>query len=31
VLKFFIGKGGLRARIVTGGEVHIGDRVAHDA
>jgi MOSC domain-containing protein YiiM len=31
VLKFFIGKGGLRARIVTGGEVHIGDCVTHDA
>ena len=30
-LKFFVGKGGLRARIVAGGEVCVGDRVAEDA
>ncbi len=30
-LQFFVGKGGLRARIVAGGEVRVGDRVAEDA
>ena len=27
VLKFFVGKGGLRARVVGGGEIHVGDRI----
>jgi MOSC domain-containing protein YiiM len=27
VLKFFVGKGGLRARLVCGGEIHVGDRI----
>ncbi len=31
VLKFFVGKGGLRASIVAGGEVRVGDRVVEDA
>ncbi len=30
-LKFFVGKGGLRARIVTGAELRVGDRVVEDA
>lgn len=30
-LKFFVGKGGLRARIVAGAEVRVGDRVVEDA
>jgi MOSC domain-containing protein YiiM len=31
ILKFFVGKGGLRARIVVGGDIHVGDRVITDA
>ena len=31
VLGFFAGKGGLRARIVKGGSVHVGDLVKEDA
>ena len=31
VLKFFVGKGGLRARIVEGGTVRVGDFVGEDA
>ena len=31
ILKFFVGKGGLRARIVAGGGIHVGDRVITDA
>jgi MOSC domain-containing protein YiiM len=31
ILKFFIGKGGLRARIIQGGDIHVGDRVSEDA
>ena len=31
VLKYFPRKGGLRARIVEGGEIHIGDSVVPDA
>jgi len=31
ILKFFVGKGGLRARIVAGGRIHVGDRVVTDA
>ena len=31
VLKFFVGKGGLRARITKGGEVRVGDLVREDA
>ncbi len=31
ILKFFVGKGGLRARIVAGGNIHVGDRVITDA
>jgi MOSC domain-containing protein YiiM len=31
VLKFFVGKGGLRARIVATGEIRIGDLVREDA
>ena len=31
ILKFFVGKGGLRARIVVGGNIHVGDRVITDA
>jgi MOSC domain-containing protein YiiM len=27
VLKFFVGKGGLRARIVAGGEIRVGDAI----
>lgn len=30
-LKFFVGKGGLRARIIEGGEVRVGDFVGEDA
>jgi MOSC domain-containing protein YiiM len=31
VLKFFVRKGGLRARIIAGGEVTVGDRIMVDA
>ena len=31
VLKYFPGKGGLRARIVVGGKIHVGDLVVVDA
>ena len=31
ILKFFVGKGGLRARIVAGGRIHVGDRIVTDA
>jgi MOSC domain-containing protein YiiM len=31
VLHFFVGKGGLRARIVSGGEICIGDAIEEDA
>jgi MOSC domain-containing protein YiiM len=31
ILKFFVGKGGLRARIVAGGDIQVGDRVITDA
>ena len=31
VLKYFPRKGGLRARIVEGGEIHVGDSVVVDA
>ena len=31
VLRFFVGKGGLRARIVSGGEVRVGDAIEEDA
>ena len=27
VLKFFVGKGGLRAQLVESGEIHVGDRI----
>ena len=30
VLKFFVGKGGLRARIVTGGRIRVGDKICTD-
>src|SRR6185295_12174373 len=30
VLRFFVGKGGLRARIVSGGEVRVGDAIEED-
>ena len=31
VLQFFVGKGGLRARIVLGGEIRVGDSIEVDA
>jgi len=31
VLKFFVGKGGLRAKIVSGGEIRVGDAIGEDA
>jgi len=31
VRKFFVGKGGLRARIVTGGRIRVGDKIRADA
>jgi MOSC domain-containing protein YiiM len=31
VLRFFVGKGGLRARIISGGEVRVGDAIEVDA
>ena len=31
VLQFFVGKGGLRARIVSGGEICVGDAIEEDA
>jgi len=31
VLKFFVRKGGLRSRIISGGEIHVGDPIGEDA
>ncbi len=31
VLKFFVGKGGLRARVVAGGTIRVGDAIGEDA
>ncbi len=31
ILKFFVRKGGLRARILSGGEIHVGDSIGEDA
>jgi len=31
VLKFFVGKGGLRARIITSGRIRVGDAISPDA
>jgi MOSC domain-containing protein YiiM len=31
ILKFFVGKGGLRAQVVAGGEIHVGDRIGVQA
>src|SRR5436190_24045572 len=31
VLKFFVGKGGLRAKILQGGVIHVGDSISEDA
>ena len=31
VIQFFVGKGGLRARIVLGGEIRVGDAIEVDA
>ena len=31
VLQFFVGKGGLRGRIVSGGEIRVGDAIEQDA
>ena len=31
VLKFFVGKGGLRAKIVSGGVIRVGDAIGEDA
>jgi MOSC domain-containing protein YiiM len=30
VLQFFVGKGGLRARVVAGGEIRVGDTIEQD-
>jgi len=30
VLKFFVGKGGLRAKILQGGVIHVGDSISVD-
>jgi MOSC domain-containing protein YiiM len=31
VVQFFVGKGGLRARVISGGEIRVGDTIEQDA